>query len=103
MEKWRLLEVEQVKVGGAHLVLQACAQDQVVVAHSPASRHMHALGLPVDAHHLPSHHGDSGVQGQLGQVSADVCMAADSKSFLLHSFLSRESWRIRMFFTSSVI
>lgn len=91
------------KVGGAHLVLQACAQDQVVVTHSPASRHMHALGLPVDAHHLPSHYGDSGVQGQLGQVSADVCVAADSKSFLLHSFLSRESWRIRMFFTSSVI
>ena len=72
----------QVEVGVAHLVLQARTQHEVVVGHSPASSHTHALGLPVDAHHLSGHHGDAGAQRQLGQVSTGVGMAAESRNFL---------------------
>lgn len=58
------------------LVLQARAEDQVVVGNPPAVAHTHVLGLPVDAHHLARHHGDAGAQGQLGQVSAAVSVTA---------------------------
>lgn len=72
---------KQVKARLAHLVLQACTQDEVIVGHSPASRHTDAFGLPLDAHHLPGHRGDTDVQ--LGQVSAAVCMAAESSAHFL--------------------
>lgn len=82
----------------AHLVLQARTQDQVIVGHSPASRHTHAFGLPVDAHHLPGHHGDTGVQRQLGQVSTAVCMAAESRTFLsLSALVSGKGCQMLMF------
>lgn len=66
-------------VSFSHLVLQACTEDEVIIGHLPKTRHQDVLGLPVDAHHLPSHHIDAGMQGQLGQVSAAVCVTAGSR------------------------
>jgi len=62
--------------GGAHLVLEARAEHQVVVGHLHAAGHADQLGLPVDGHHLPGHHGNAGTQRQLGQVSGAVGVTA---------------------------
>lgn len=59
-----------------NLVLQARAEDEVVVGNLPAPGHQHMFGLPVDAEHLPCHHADAGAQRQLGQVAAAVSMTA---------------------------
>lgn len=58
----------------SHLVLQACTQDEVIVGHLPTTTHKDVFGLPVDANHLPSHHVNAGMQRDLGQVSAAVCV-----------------------------
>lgn len=60
----------------SHLVLQAGAEDDVIVGHLPPTRHTDVSGLPVDGHHLPGHHIDAGMQRELVQVSAAVCMTA---------------------------
>ena len=63
-----------------HLVLQAGAEDQVVVGHRHSTGHQNVFGLPVDGHHLPAHHADAGVQRQPGQISAAVRMTARRKT-----------------------
>lgn len=68
-----------VKCWLSHLVLQAHTEDEVIVGNLLTARHEDIFGLPVDAHHLPSDHGDAGVQRQLGQVPAAVCMTAGSE------------------------
>lgn len=54
----------------------------MIIGHTPAPRHAHKFGLPVNGHHLSGHRGDAGVQRQLGQVSAAVSMAAKSEERL---------------------
>lgn len=63
----------------SHLILQARTEDQVIVGNLPAARHQDIFGLPFDGNHLACHHGDAGVQRQLGQVPAAVCMTAGSE------------------------
>lgn len=50
----------------SHLVLQARTEDEVIIQHLPITRYKDVFGLPVDAHHLPSHHVDAGMQRELG-------------------------------------
>lgn len=68
--------VWKLHTSSSHLVLEACAEDEVVVRHLLTTRHQDVFGLPVNAHHLLTHHTDAGVQRELGQVSAAVCMTA---------------------------
>lgn len=63
----------------SHLVLQARTEDEVIVVYLPTTGHKNVFGLPVDAHHLPRHHGDAGLQRELGQVSAAVCMTVGNE------------------------
>ena len=70
---------ETLTVSCAHPVLQAGTEDEVIVGHLLTTRHTDIFGLPVDAHHLPSHHVDVGMQRKPGQVSAAVCMTVRSE------------------------
>lgn len=54
----------------------------MIIGHTPAPRHAHKFGLPVNGHHLSGHRGDAGVQRQLGQVSTAVSMAEQSEERL---------------------
>lgn len=62
-----------------HLVLQARAEDEVIVGHLPGTRHPDVFGLPVDAHHLASHYIDVGMQREPSLVSAAVCVTTAEK------------------------
>lgn len=76
----------------SRLVLEARAQDEVVVGQLHAAGHQDAFGLPVDAHHLPGHRGNAGLQGELGQVSSAVCMTAGREAL---------KWRLMRHFLDS--
>lgn len=55
-----------------YLVLQASAEDQVVVGEAPSVGQTDKPALPVDGHHLGSHHADIVVKGLLVKVPAAV-------------------------------
>lgn len=58
-----------------YLILQASAEDQVIVGETPSARQADELALPVDGHHLSSYHADIVVEGLLVKVPAAVGVA----------------------------
>lgn len=53
-----------------YLVLQASAENQVVVGEAPTAGQADEPALPVDSHHLGSHNTDIVVEGLLVKVPA---------------------------------
>ncbi len=68
------------------LVLQAGAEDQIVILHFTPLHQLHVFGLAVDGPHLTGHHADPGAQRQPGLILIAVAVTVEEQ--ILHQDIS---------------
>ncbi len=68
------------------LVLQAGAEDQIVILHFTTLHQLHVFGLAVDGPHLTGHHADPGAQRQPGLILIAVAVTVEEQ--ILHQDIS---------------
>jgi len=73
------------------LILQAGAEDQIVIVHSAISHQLHVFVLAVDGLHLTRHHADPGAQRQLGLILIAVAVTVEEMTMKRAVFKSRKS------------
>ncbi len=85
-----------------YLILQAGAEDQIVILHFTILHHLHLFGLAVDGPHLTRHHADPGAQRQLGLILIAVAVTVEEQ--ILHqscAAMKRAARRTSVSFTVS--
>lgn len=85
------------------LVLQAGAEDQIVILHFTTLHQLHVFGLAVDGLHLTCHHADPGAQRQPGWILIAVAVTVEEQ--ILHqscAAMKRAARRTSVSFTVSV-
>lgn len=85
-----------------YLILQAGAEDQIVILHFTILHQLHLFGLAVDGPHLTRHHADPGAQRQLGLILIAVAVTVEEQ--ILHqscAAMKRAARRTSVSFTVS--
>lgn len=65
------------------LILQAGAEDQIVIVHFTTRHQLHMLALAVDGLHLTRHHTDPRAQRQLGLILVAVAVTVEEQKLCL--------------------
>lgn len=65
------------------LILQAGAEDQIVIVHFTIRHQLHVLVLAVDGLHLTRHHTDPGAKRQLGLILIAVAVTVEEQKLYL--------------------
>lgn len=84
------------------LILQAGAEDQIVILHVTILHQLHVFGLAVDGLHLTRHHADPGAQRQPSLILIAVAVTVEEQ--ILHQIytaMKRAARRTLVSFTVS--